>query len=128
MDCDAGGEPARQPRNVLRRKGEFEQRDLSLGGLSSSPLTYPIDKAERSDTKFYPASSVNREIIHQINRKQTMTVDASKAALVSRSLAIPSVGRATRTEWNQAWRDRQSWQRRISPPIAQKTRSNPPLR
>src|ERR1700733_5875098 len=96
--------------------------------VEQSPYLISSTKAEGAATRDYPARSVNREIIHQMNRKHTRKVDPSKAKLVSRSRATPSVGRERPADRNQACRDRQSWQRRTSPPIAHSTRSNAPLR
>jgi hypothetical protein len=60
-------------------------------GLFFSPLTYSIStNAEGSATRDYPASSVNREITHQMKRKHTRKVDVSKARLVRRSPARSS--------------------------------------
>ena len=97
-------------------------------GASAILLLIPSTEEEGGAIQDYPASSVNREMIHQMNRKHTTKVDHSSAIDRSRPPVTPSVGIGKPTEPNHACRDRQSWQRRTSPPIAHSARSNPLFR
>ena len=120
MDRNTRGKRSRRLWSALRWNCEFEQCDLShLFHRRRLGAKIPRD---------YPASSVKREIIHQMNKKHNRNLEANNAIFLRRSPAACSVGNENRRERNHAWRDRQSWHRRISPPIAHRVCSNPPLR
>jgi hypothetical protein len=77
-------------------------------GASAILLLIPSTEAEGGDIQDYPASSVNREMIHQMNRKHTTKVEACSASDQSRLRVTPLVGRGNPAEPNHACRDRQS--------------------
>jgi hypothetical protein len=77
-------------------------------GREAILLLIPSTEAEGCAIKDYPASSVNREMIHQMNRKHATKVDACTVTDHNRPRAAPSVGSETPREPNHACRDRQS--------------------
>ena len=76
-------------------------------GYSSNPLLIPSTGAEGENPRDYPASSVNREISHQMNIKQTRKEDTNNPTVVHGPCASPSERRKP-VERNQACRARQS--------------------
>src|SRR5271155_3964799 len=58
----------------------------------------PSTEAEGGDIQDYPASSVNREMIHQMNRKHTAKVDACSASDQGRPRVTPSKRKSSRTQ------------------------------
>jgi hypothetical protein len=77
-------------------------------GASAILLLIPSTAAEGGAIQDYPASSVNREMIHQMNKKHTTKVDHSKAIDRNRPPSTLSVGTGKPTRPNHARRDRQS--------------------
>jgi hypothetical protein len=66
-----------------------------------------IDWEKTVAIRNYPASSVNREMIHQMNRKHIRHVDPSKVMDVSRP-PVAAAGNRNPVARNHPWRARQS--------------------
>jgi hypothetical protein len=118
MDQNADRERARRLPNSVSRYRELEQVPppsfpsridrRRRFERTSILLLIPSTGAERGSIQDYPASSVKREMSHQMNRKHTTKVDPSRAVDFKRLLAAPSAGRGSPAAPNQAWRERQS--------------------